>query len=42
MYSALPRSCGNFSPNYSRKAALARPLGRGVGVFHEIEMWPKF
>ena len=41
-YSALPTSRGHFSPHNSRKTLIARPLGRGMGVFREFEMWPKF
>ena len=42
LYSALPISRGHCSPHNSRKTLIARPLGRGMGVFREFEMWPKF
>ena len=29
-------------PNNSRKTPIARPLGRGMGVSREFEIWPKF
>ena len=41
-YSALPISRCHFSPNDSHKTPIARPLGRGMGVFREVEVWPKF
>ena len=41
-YSASPISCGCFPANNSRKTSIARPLGRGMGVFREFEIWPKF
>ena len=41
-YGALPTSRGHTSPLISRKAAIARPLGLGMGVFLEFEVWPKF
>ena len=40
-YTAFPIYRGNFSPNNSRKAPIARQLGRGMGVLREFEMWPK-
>ena len=40
--SALPIYRGHFSPHNSRKTPIARPLGRGMGVFREFEVWPKF
>ena len=33
---------GHFNPNNSQKTLLARPLGRGLGLFREFEVWPKF
>ena len=42
MYSALPISRGHFTPYNSRKTPIARPLGRGMGVFRESECWSKF
>ena len=41
-YNALPISRGHFSPKNSRKAPKARPLRRGMGVFREFGVWPKF
>ena len=32
----------SLSANNSRKAPIARPLGRGMGAFREFEVWPKF
>ena len=32
-YSALPISRGHFSPNYSQKTPIGRPLGRGIASF---------
>ena len=42
LYSALPISCGHFSPNNPRKPHKARPWGRCMCVFREFEMSPKF
>ena len=42
VYSALPISRGHFSPKNSWKTPMARLLGRGMGVFGEFEIWPKF
>ena len=42
IYSALSISHGHFSSNNSRKTAITRPLGRDMGVCHELEIWPKF
>ena len=42
IYSALQIYRGLFSQNISRKTPIARPLGRGMGVFCEILIWPKF
>ena len=42
VYIALSISRGHFSPNKSRKIPIARPWGRGMGVFREFEVWPKF
>ena len=33
---------GLISPNNSRETSIAVLLGRGMGVFHEIIVWPKF
>ena len=41
-YSALPIYRGPFAPNNSRETPIARPLGRGMGIFREILVWPKF
>ena len=41
LYSALPIYRGLFSNN-SRETLIARPSGRGMGVFREIMVWPKF
>ena len=41
-YSALRISRGHFSPNNSRITTIARPKGRGMGVFQELEVWSKF
>ena len=38
---ALGKSQSIFSSN-SRKTPIARPLGRGMVVFHEFLVWPKF
>ena len=40
--SALPISRDHFSPNNSRKTSIARPLGWGMGVVREFQVWPKF
>ena len=40
-YSAHSIFCGPFSPNNSRKTTIAHPLGRGMGVLREFEVWPK-
>ena len=42
IYSALSIYHGQLSPNNSRGTPIARPLGRGMGVFREILVWPKF
>ena len=39
-YSALPISRGHLSPNNSRKTPIAHPLGRGVDVLREFQVWP--
>ena len=41
-YRALPIYRVLFSPYNSRKTPIARPLGRGTGVFREIVVWPNF
>ena len=41
-YSVFPIYRGVFSPNNSRETDIARPLGRGMGVFREILVWPQF
>ena len=41
-YSALPIYRGLFSLNNSREAPIARPLGRGMGVFRDMLVWTKF
>ena len=41
MYSALLISCGHFSQNNSWKTPIARPWGRGMGVFREFKIWSK-
>ena len=41
-YTRFLLSHGHFSPNSSRKIHLARPLERDMGVFFELEMWPKY
>ena len=38
MNSALPISRGHLHPNNSWKASIARPLGRGMGFFRELEL----
>ena len=42
IYSTLPIYRGLSSPNNSRMTPIARPLGRGMGVFRESLIWPKF
>ena len=42
IYSALPISCGHFSPNNSRRTPIARSLGRDMDVILEFEVLPKF
>ena len=42
IYRVLSISCGPFYSNKSRKTPIVRPSGRGMGVFHVFEMWPKF
>ena len=37
-----PISRGHLSPNNSRKTVTPCPWERGIGAFHEFEMWPKF
>ena len=32
---------GYFSPNNQWKTSIARPLGQGMDVFREFEVWPK-
>ena len=41
-YTTLPICRGLFFPNNSQEAPIARPLGRRMGVFREILVWPKF
>ena len=41
-YNALPIYRGLFSPNNSRETPIARSLGRGMGVFREIIVWPMY
>ena len=38
----LPLYRGLFSPNNSRKTPIAHSLGRGMVVFREFIVWPKF
>ena len=40
--SAFPIYRGLFSPINSRKTPVPRPLGRGMFVFREFLLWPKF
>ena len=42
IYSALPISCGHFSPNNSRSTPIARSIGRDMDVILEFEVLPKF
>ena len=42
IYSALAISRGHFYSNNLRKTAIARPLGRGMAIFREFEIWSKF
>ena len=42
LYSTLLLSGGHLSPNNSQKTPIARPLGRAMGIFSELEVWPKF
>ena len=42
IYSAFPIAHGHFFSNNSRKTAITRPLGRGMGVYREFEIWSKF
>ena len=41
IYSALAISRGHFYFNNLRKTAIARPLGRGMAVLREFEIWSK-
>ena len=41
-YNAPPIYHGIFSPDNSLKTPIARPLGRGMVVFREFIVWPKF
>ena len=39
---SLPISRRHFHLNISRKAVIALPLGRGMAVFHQLEIWSNF
>ena len=39
-YNAIPIYRCLFPPNISRETPIARPLGRGMGVFRKILLWP--
>ena len=42
VHSARPIYRGLFSTTNSRETHIARPLGRGMGVFRDILVWTKF